>query len=155
MQQGLELERNVAIVGDDQGGVQAVPVKHDAVDESKLVGPQLLGLFRNALGGEAKVELDTGAGALAGGLAKKLPSRVTGEAVLAELGGGLVIGGGSKDLREWLLVSRLPATGCSWRTGKTMGIPPRTGALPSRAAASLTQSFSLPEASFQLMTVAP
>lgn len=113
MQEGLELKRNIAIVGDDQGGVQAIPVKHDAVDESKLVRPQLLGLFRDALRRQTKVKLDAGAGALAGGLAKELPSRVTSEAVLTELGGGLVIGGGSKDLREWLLVSRIPATGYS------------------------------------------
>lgn len=39
-------------------------------------------------------------------------------------------------------------------TGKTSGIPPRTGLLPSNFAALLTHTFSLPLL-FQLMTVAP
>lgn len=40
-------------------------------------------------------------------------------------------------------------------TGKTMGMPPRTGAEPSRAADSLSHNFSWPAASFQLRTLAP
>lgn len=40
-------------------------------------------------------------------------------------------------------------------TGKTSGMPPLTALLPSSTAPSLSQSFSLPPASFQLRTVAP
>lgn len=40
-------------------------------------------------------------------------------------------------------------------TGKTSGIPPRTALVPSSLAPSLNHSFSSPEASFQLRTVAP
>lgn len=40
-------------------------------------------------------------------------------------------------------------------TGKTSGMPPLTALLPSSTAPSLSQSFSLPLASFQLRTVAP
>lgn len=44
----------------------------------------------------------------------------------------------------------------NWRrTGKTTGIPPRTALDPSSTAPLLNQSFSSPDASFQLMTVAP
>lgn len=46
-----------------------------------------------------------------------------------------------------------------WRlcklTGKTSGMPPLTALVPSSTAPSLSQSFSLPLASFQLRTVAP
>lgn len=40
-------------------------------------------------------------------------------------------------------------------TGNTSGMPPLTALLPSSTAPSLSQSFSLPPASFQLRTVAP
>ena len=40
-------------------------------------------------------------------------------------------------------------------TGNTSGMPPLTALLPSSTAPSLSQSFSLPLASFQLRTVAP
>jgi hypothetical protein len=40
-------------------------------------------------------------------------------------------------------------------TGKTNGIPPLTGLLPSRIALSLTHKFSVPSTFFQLVTVAP
>lgn len=40
-------------------------------------------------------------------------------------------------------------------TGNTSGMPPLTALLPSRAALSLSQSFSSPAAFFQLITVAP
>lgn len=40
-------------------------------------------------------------------------------------------------------------------TGKTIGMPPLTGLLPSSLAASLSQSLSMPAAFFHEMTVAP
>lgn len=52
----------------------------------------------------------------------------------------------------------IPATPQDWSaklTGNTSGMPPRTALLPSSTALSLNQSFSLPLASFQLITVAP
>ena len=58
--------------------------------------------FRYAVGIEAKVKLDIvgGGRALAGGLAEELPSRVAGEAVGGQLGGGFVTRSGAKDLEQ-------------------------------------------------------
>lgn len=101
MQQGLELERDLAIVSDDEGGVEALLVESDAVQQAKLVRPQALPLVVELLRGQSKVQLDARSrGALARGLAEELPARVAGEAVLGELGGGFAIGGAKNLQRE-------------------------------------------------------
>lgn len=100
VQQRLELKRHVAVVCDDERRVEALLVEGHAVQQAKLVRPGGLELVVDALGREAKVELDAGGarGPFAGGLAEELPPRVAREAVLLQLGGGLVIGRGAKDL---------------------------------------------------------
>lgn len=55
MQQGLELERDLAIVSDDEGGVEALLVESDAVQQAKLVRPQTLPLVVELLRGQSKV----------------------------------------------------------------------------------------------------
>lgn len=74
MKKSLEIKYSVAVVGDNDCGVEAFRVERHTVDESKLVGPQSLEVVTDALRGEAKVELNAGAGALAGGLSEELPS---------------------------------------------------------------------------------
>lgn len=98
VQERLKLKRLVAVVGDDNGGGQALAGQGDAVEEAKLVGPGLAVLVGERLGREAKVELDVGAVALAGRLAEELPARVAREAVLRELLGGLAVAACAKDL---------------------------------------------------------
>ena len=101
MQQRLALKRLVALVGHHQRRAQAVGRQRDAVQQAELVGPQLARGVVEVLRRQAKVELDAARGALCGGLAEELPAGVAGEAVLGQLGGGLVVGGGAKDLRVW------------------------------------------------------
>lgn len=43
VQERLELKRLVALVGDDQRGVQALAAQRHAVQKTKLVGPRLAG----------------------------------------------------------------------------------------------------------------
>jgi hypothetical protein len=74
VEKSLEVKRSVAVVGDNDCGVEALAVERNAVDKSELVGPESLEVVADALRGQAKVELDTGAGALTGGLSKELPS---------------------------------------------------------------------------------
>ena len=64
MHQDLQVKGHVALVGDDERRGQRGAVECDTVDCAKLVGPGGAGGLVEALGGEAKVELDTG---LAGG----------------------------------------------------------------------------------------
>ena len=56
---------------------------------------------------------------------------------------------------QWLVSRHIQTRQVLDLTGKTRGMPPRAGPEPSNLAASLSQSFSSPEASFQLRTVAP
>ena len=74
MEKSLEVKRSIAVVGDNDCGVEAFRVERHTVDEGKLVGPESLEVVTDALRGQAKVELDAGAGALAGGLSEELPS---------------------------------------------------------------------------------
>jgi DNA-binding transcriptional regulator YdaS (Cro superfamily) len=85
MQQRLELKRHLAIIGDDERGVEALAVERHAVDQAKRVRPQLPGRLVEVLGREAKVELDARRGTLARRLAEELPPRIAREAVLGEL----------------------------------------------------------------------
>lgn len=101
MQKSLALKRHVALVCHHQRSAQALGSKRNAVEKTKLVRPQLAGSIVEVLRGQAKVELDTAGRRLVGGLAEELPAGVAGEAVLGELGGGFVVGGGAKDLRVW------------------------------------------------------
>jgi hypothetical protein len=102
VQKSLELERLVAIVGDNHGSGQALSVERDAVQQAKLVRPKALDFLVEVVRGKAKVELDAvgRAGTLAGGLAKELPARVSGKPVLRELGGGFMVGGGAEDRED-------------------------------------------------------
>jgi hypothetical protein len=97
----LEVERNITVVGNNNGGVQTLRVERHTVDKGKLVGPESLEVFANAFRRKAEVELDARAGALAGGLSEELPSRVTSKTVLGELGYGFVIGSSTEDLENY------------------------------------------------------
>jgi hypothetical protein len=101
VKKSLEVERGITVVGNNNGGVQTFRVERHTVDKSKLVRPESLEVFADAFRRKTEVELDAGAGALAGGLSEELPSRVTGKTVLRELGYGFVIGGGTEDLQNY------------------------------------------------------
>ncbi|KAI6756616.1 hypothetical protein HG530_011214 [Fusarium avenaceum] len=101
VKKSLEVERGITVVGDNNGGVETFRVKRHTVDKGKLVWPESLEVFADAFRREAEVELDAGAGALAGGLSEELPSRVAGETVLGELGYGFVIGSSTEDLQSY------------------------------------------------------
>ena len=60
MQEDLALEGLVAVVGDDDGGGEAVLGQGDAVDEGEGVGPEGLGVVAEGGGGQAEVELNAG-----------------------------------------------------------------------------------------------
>ena len=166
MEQGLNLERLVAVVADDERRVEALAVERNAVQQAELVRPQLARRVVEVLRREAKVELDAGArGAFARGLAEELPPSGAGEAVLWQLGRRGVVWvrrAESLEIRPVSVcqtsIANLEAQGGlddSPRTGKTRGMPPRTPLVPSSLVFSLSHSFSSPEASFQLSTVAP
>jgi hypothetical protein len=103
VEESLELERVVTLIGDNECGLEVIRVQSDTVDQTELVRPQALCLLVEIAGGKAKVELDVGAGALAGRLAKEFPSGGAGEAVLGKLDGRLVVGGLSKALGSGLI----------------------------------------------------
>ena len=58
MEEGLEVERLVALVADAQHGLQTVLGQSDAVLEAEVIGPGLLHLLAEVVGGQAKVEAD-------------------------------------------------------------------------------------------------
>jgi hypothetical protein len=74
VKKSLEVKCILAVVGDNDCGAEALAVERNTVDKSKLVGPECLEVVADALRGQAKVELDARAGALAGGLSEELPS---------------------------------------------------------------------------------
>lgn len=74
VKKSLEVKCGVAVVGDNNCGVEALTVERNAVDEGKLVGPKSLEVVADALRRETEVELDARARALAGGLSEELPS---------------------------------------------------------------------------------
>jgi hypothetical protein len=98
VQERLKLKGLVAVVGNDNGGGEALAGEGDAVEKAEAVGPGLLVLVGQRLGREAKVELDVGAVALAGRLAEKIPSRVAREAVLGEFFGFFAVAARAKNL---------------------------------------------------------
>lgn len=97
VQQSLELKGLLAIVGDDDGRAQTIPVERDAVEQTKRIRPQLLGLLGEGLGREAEIELDARRGAFGRRLAEELPAGVARESVLGELASAMV-GAGTEDL---------------------------------------------------------
>ena len=110
VQEDLTLEGLVAVVGDDDGGDEALLGQGDAVDEGEGVGPEGGGVGVEGGGGEAEVELDAGVGGpgrrgrLGRRLAEELPPRGAREPVLRQARGRGVVGGRAEDL---------------WRGGRT------------------------------------
>jgi hypothetical protein len=101
VQKCLAFKRNITLVCHHQRSAQALGSKRNAVQKTKLIGPQLAGSIVEILRRQAKVELDAVRRSL--GLAEELPARVAGEAVLGKLGGGFVVGRSAKDLRYGVL----------------------------------------------------
>lgn len=99
MQKSLALKRHVTLVCHHQRSAQALRSQRNAVQKTKLIGPQLSSSIVEVLRGQTKVELDAVRRSL--GLAKELPAGVAGEAVLGKLGCGFVVGRSAKDLRVW------------------------------------------------------
>lgn len=101
MEQGLELEGLITLVTDDQCCDKALSIEGNAVEQSELIGPELLGIIIEVFRRQAEIEFDTmrRAGALASGLSEEFPARIAGESMLGELGSSFVVGGGAKYLR--------------------------------------------------------
>lgn len=146
-----------------------MPLQGNAVDKVEVVRPQGPRIFVERRRAETEVELHVGVGSALGAvglgfggrLAEELPPRAASEAVLGQFGGRLVVrcraedlmGDGTKAVCQTSALRRQGQEG--GLTGNTSGMPPLTALEPSSTAFSLSQSFSLPAASFQLMTVAP
>jgi hypothetical protein len=58
VEEGLEVERLVALVADAQHGLQTVLGQSDAVLQAEVVGPGLLHLITEVVGCQAKVKAD-------------------------------------------------------------------------------------------------
>jgi hypothetical protein len=65
VEEGLEVEGLVALVADAQHGLQTVLGQSDAVLQAEVVGPGLLHLVAEVVGGQAKVKADGIVAALA------------------------------------------------------------------------------------------
>lgn len=58
VEEGLEVERLVALIANAQHGLQTILGQRDAVLQAEVVGPGLLHLVTEVVGGQAKVETD-------------------------------------------------------------------------------------------------
>jgi hypothetical protein len=65
VEEGLEVEGLVALVADAQHGLQTVLGQSDAVLQAEVVGPGLLHVVAEVVGGQAKVKTDGIVAALA------------------------------------------------------------------------------------------
>lgn len=65
VEEGLEVERLVALVADVQHGLQTVLGQRDAVLQAEVVGPGLSHVIAEVVGSQAKVEADRVVAALA------------------------------------------------------------------------------------------
>ena len=55
MEQGLELKGLITLVANDQGCGKALGIEGNAVEQSKLIGPERLGIIIEAFRRQAKI----------------------------------------------------------------------------------------------------
>jgi len=155
MEKHLKVKLVLSFILHHKFSLQRLWSQNNAINQSKLMGPRLLELFRNILWG--KTEINLNGGGFFRVFAEKIPFRYPGETVLGEVEGGRVGAEGWED--EW----DTAADGLGsiyiesvffdlWMQKKTPRILGNDN-LPSLAP-SLTNNFSSPPA-FQLVTVAP